>query len=53
MIVAREYRTAKFAILNPTGVPCACGAFRGVAPTAPCGAVPGLSALSVGGGVIL
>jgi hypothetical protein len=42
MIDAREYKTAKFPILNPPGVPCACGRVNGVAADP----VPGLPTLS-------
>jgi hypothetical protein len=55
MTVAREYKTAKFGILNSRGVPCACDVIRGVAAATDAfrAAVPGLPALSVGGCAIL
>ncbi|MGA8622804.1 MAG: hypothetical protein WB660_30310 [Candidatus Sulfotelmatobacter sp.] len=53
--MAREYKTAKFGILNSRGVHCACGRFTGVAAAAVAfrAVVSGLPALSAGGSAIL
>jgi len=55
MTAAREYKTAKFGILDSRGVPRVCGGFKDVtAASATFGAaIPGLAMLSVGGCAIL